>query len=46
MKAPAEKTVKQTAAKKATATKTPRPSGVATKKPRIFAMSFARVYPL
>ena len=45
-KAPTKKTAKQTAAKKATATKTPQPSGVATKKPRVFAMSFASVYPL
>lgn len=45
-KAPTKKTVKQTAAKKATATKKPHPSGGATKKPRIFAMSFASVYPL
>ena len=37
---------KQTAAKKATATKRPQPSGGATKKPRVFAMSFASVYPL
>ena len=40
------KTVKQTAAKKATTTKTPQPRGVATNKPRVFAMSFASVYPL
>ncbi|HWO09567.1 MAG TPA: DUF2200 domain-containing protein [Polyangiaceae bacterium] len=35
----------KTAAKKATATKTP-PNGVSTKKPRVFAISFASVYPL
>jgi hypothetical protein len=44
--APTKKTVKQTAAKRATATKVPRPSAVATKKPRVFTMSFASVYPL
>jgi hypothetical protein len=41
MKVPARKT----SAKKVTPTKTP-PSGVAPKKPRVFAMSFASVYPL
>ena len=45
-KAPTKKTAKRTAAKKATATRTPQPSGGATKKPRVFAMSFASVYPL
>lgn len=43
---PIKKTVKKPAAKKATATKTPMPSGVTAKKPRVFAMSFASVYPL
>ena len=45
-KSPTKRTVKQTAAKKTTATKTPPPSGVATKKPRVFAIPFASVYPL
>jgi hypothetical protein len=48
-KARGKKTVKRTAAKKATATKTPKrskQSAAATKKPRVFAMSFASVYPL
>jgi hypothetical protein len=45
-KAPTRKRVKQTAAKRAAVTKSPQPSGVATKKPRVFAMSFASVYPL
>jgi hypothetical protein len=45
-KAPTKKAAKQTAAKKTTATKTPQPSRGATKKPRVFAMSFASVYPL
>ena len=45
-KATPTKTVTQTAVKKATATKTPQPGGVATKTPRVFAMSFASVYPL
>jgi len=45
-KVPTKKTVKQSAARKATTTKTPQPSGGATKKPRIFAMSFASVHPL
>jgi hypothetical protein len=39
-KAPAD------AAKKATTTKTPQPVRLATQKPRVFAMSFASVYPL
>ncbi len=43
---PTEKAVKKAASrKKATAGKPP-PNDVATKKPRIFAMSFASVYPL
>ncbi len=45
-KAPAKKTVKQAPVKKANARKTPQPSAVATKKPRVFAISFASVYPL
>jgi hypothetical protein len=40
-----DKAVKKPAAKKATKRKTP-PNDVATKKPRVFAMSFASVYPL
>ena len=43
---PTQRTVKQTAAKKASATKTPLSNAVTTKKPRVFAMSFASVYPL
>jgi len=43
---PLEKPMKRTATKQATATKTPLASGVTTKRPRIFAMSFASVYPL
>jgi hypothetical protein len=40
-------TTKKASAKKATTKKkTPPPSGVATKKPRVYAMSFASVYPL
>jgi len=38
--------LKQVAAEKATATKMPQTSGRATRKPRVFAMSFASVYPL
>jgi hypothetical protein len=45
-KAPTRKTAKRTAAVKATITKRAPPSGVATNKPRVFAMSFASVYPL
>ncbi|HVH43154.1 MAG TPA: DUF2200 domain-containing protein [Labilithrix sp.] len=45
-KAPTKKTAKQRAAKKASATMTPQPSKGATKKPRVFAISFASVYPL
>ena len=41
-KAPTKKTV----TKKAAAAKTPQPSGAAIKRPRVFAMSFASVYPL
>jgi hypothetical protein len=44
-KAPTKKTPTQTATKKTAAKKTAQPSGAATK-PRIFAMSFASVYPL
>ena len=44
-KGPTKKATKRAATEKAAATKTPKPSGAATK-PRIFAMSFARVYPL
>jgi len=44
-RAPTKKAMNKTAAKKATATKTP-PNGVSTKKPRVFAISFASVYPL
>jgi hypothetical protein len=40
------KTVRQTAAKKATTTKAPQPRGGAANKPRVFAMSFASVYRL
>jgi hypothetical protein len=40
------RTVKQTAAKKTPTTRRARPSGGATGKPRVFAMSFASVYPL
>jgi hypothetical protein len=43
---PARKTVKQAATSNAAATSPPQPSGVATRKPRVFAMSFASVYPL
>jgi hypothetical protein len=39
-------TTKQTVASKATAAKTPQPAGGAVKRPRVFAMSFASVYPL
>jgi hypothetical protein len=45
-KAPGKKAAKPAATKKAAKTKSPQPSGVATKPPRIFAMSFASVYPL
>ena len=45
-RAPAKKNAKQSAAKQATATKTPAPSGVPAKKPRVFAIPFASVYPL
>jgi hypothetical protein len=44
-KVPVKKTVKRTAAKNATATKTS-PGRSAPKKPRLFAISFASVYPL
>jgi hypothetical protein len=44
--APTKKTPKQTVAEEATATKSPSSDGGAPKKPRIFAMSFASVYPL
>jgi hypothetical protein len=43
---PAKKGAKRTAANKGGATKTSAPSTVAAKKPRVFAMSFASVYPL
>jgi hypothetical protein len=43
---PTKRTVKQAAAKKASATTTPLSNAVTTKKPRVFAMSFASVYPL
>jgi hypothetical protein len=42
----AKKAAEKTSAKKAIAKKAPPPSGVAPKKPRVFAMSFASVYPL
>jgi len=42
---PAKKAGKKTAAKKATRGRAP-PNDVAPKKPRVFAMSFASVYPL
>lgn len=45
-RAPTTKSAKASAAKKATATKTPPPRGDATTTPRVFAMSFASVYPL
>jgi hypothetical protein len=45
-KAPAKKAAKKAATKQADAAKTPRPSDVATKKPRIFGVTFASVYPL
>ena len=45
-KAPKKKLSKQSTANKATATKSPSSSTGAPKKPRIFAMSFASVYPL
>jgi hypothetical protein len=45
-KAPTKKTVRRTARKKAPTTKTAQPGGAATSKPRVFAMSFASVYPL
>jgi len=44
-KAPTKKPSNQTATKRTVAKKTAQPSGAATK-PRIFAMSFASVYPL
>lgn len=44
-KAPAKKAVRQTASEKATA-KAKTPGDVATKKHRVFAISFASVYPL
>jgi hypothetical protein len=45
--APAKKTAaKKTAAKKPSATKSPPSPAVAPKKPRVFAISFASVYPL
>jgi hypothetical protein len=45
-KVPTKRTLKRTAARKVTTTKTAQPGGVATNKPRVFAMSFASVYPL
>ena len=45
-KTPTRKTVKHTPARKAAAAKPLPPSGAATKKPRVFTMSFASVYPL
>jgi hypothetical protein len=45
-KAPTKKTATPTATTKATATKAPQPRGGATERPRVFAMSFASVYPL
>lgn len=46
-KAPTKKVPKPAAAKKLAATKkSPDPGGEASKTPRIFAMAFARVYPL
>jgi len=44
--APKKKTPKQATAKKASATKSPSSSTGVPKQPRIFAMSFASVYPL
>jgi hypothetical protein len=41
-----KKGAKTTSAKKATAKKKPPPSDAAPKRPRVFAMSFASVYPL
>jgi hypothetical protein len=46
MKAPARKTPKPTAARKAAPMKTHASSAGAPKKPRVFTMSFASVYPL
>ena len=45
-RAQAKKPAKRKTAKKATGSTTPRPSAVAANKPRIYAMSFASVYPL
>jgi hypothetical protein len=45
-KAPTKKTATRTAATLSTASMAPQPSEGATKRPRIFAMSFASVYPL
>src|SRR4051812_3304866 len=44
-KASPKKSTEKTSAKPAIAKKAPPPSGVAPKKPRVFAMSFASVYP-
>ena len=41
-----ETSAKKASAKKASAREAPPPSGVAPKRPRVFAMSFASVYPL
>ena len=43
---PAEKPAKQAATRTASATKTSEASELATRKPRVFTMSFASVYPL
>ena len=45
-KAPAKKISKPAATKKIAAKQPQDPSGDAAKKPRVFAMSFASVYPL
>jgi hypothetical protein len=45
-KPPAKKTAEKTSAKKAMTKKSPSSSAVAPKKPRVFAIPFASVYPL
>jgi hypothetical protein len=45
-RSPTKKSLTRTASKEAAAPKAPVASGITTKKPRIFAMSFASVYPL
>lgn len=45
-KAPTKKPVKQARSKQSTVREAPQPTGKASKKPRVFAIAFASVYPL